>query len=109
MGWVMIVAILLVCFSPFWVCICASKPVRRELSVLLTADEILNLRTSWYVEVTQYSCRCSIIGLLWATKPNPTLKHSWLRCYYARDDAANHSCWQRLQVKYVTISQAVSR
>ena len=42
------------------------------LSVLLTADKILNLQTSWYLEVTLYSCRCSVIGLWWATKPNPT-------------------------------------
>ena len=61
----MIVAIRLVCFSLFWVCMCASKlsemmwinpffaikPVRQDLSVLITAAEILNLGTS-HLEVT---------------------------------------------------------
>ena len=46
----------------------ASEPVRRELSVLLTTDKILNLQTSWYV------------------------KYSLFRCYYAADDTANHIC-----------------
>ena len=66
--WVTIVAIPLVCFSPFWVCMWvsklsyttwinpffASKPVRRELSVLLTADKVLNLRNSWHVWRSPY-------------------------------------------------------
>ena len=66
--WVTIVAIPLVCFSPFWVCMWvsklsdttwinpffASKPVRRELSVLLIANKVLNLRTSLYVWRSPY-------------------------------------------------------